>query len=97
MNKLENASGNLKEILMAIADGKAVEYFMESQCAWWTMKPSNAEFVFTHEAYGYKWRVKPDAFATAWGDFIGEYVTYHGSRHAFKSGWDAAMEHKDDD
>lgn len=95
MNKLENKSNNLKEILCAIADGKHVQYFMESHCAWWTMKPSNADFVFTDEACGYKWRIKPSAFESAWDKLIRAGKPLPNQKGIAFYFWNAALENKD--
>jgi hypothetical protein len=93
-NKPQNASGNIEEMAMAVCKGQTLQAKTRHCTEYLDARSSD---LFSVDGLEWFWRIKPDAYAEAWGDFIGEYVTYHGSRHAFKSGWDAAMEHKADD
>jgi hypothetical protein len=90
---IDNKSGNLKEILMAIAEGKAVQFFFSD--VWCDFKEGNAA-PYVKTMLKKQWRVKPDAFEEAWANINDECRPRPISKGYFKLGWDAAMEHKDD-
>jgi hypothetical protein len=90
---IDNKSGNLKEILMAIADGKAVQFFMDER---WN------DFLDGHTApYGKtmlkkEWRIKPDAFEETWEYCLSWGLASFGGDEALaRYIWDAAMGHKE--
>ena len=91
MSKLENASGNLKEILCAIAEGKAVQFNMDN---YWS------DFVEGHTPpYGetmlkQEWRIKPDAFEEIYNKFVQERfpAVYEINKDQARHFWDRAME-----
>jgi len=93
MNKLENASGNLKEILMAIAEGKAVQFFFSD--VWCDFKEGNAA-PYVKTMLKKQWRKKPDTFEDAWRNYL-DIKDVMLNKEVARHFWDAAMEHKDDD
>ena len=97
MSKLENASGNLKEVLCAIADGKDVQYWASEYNKWFDLTVTNTEInIFDTEWLSYKWRIKPDAFEE-WWEQKGKLSMSENYKVHVHVGWDAAMEHKDDE
>ena len=86
MSKLENESGNLKEILCAIVDGKQVQYWSEVDCTWVCLK--EPAYAIQRRALIREWRIKPDAFEEAWEQRPAMLEGYHLARHF----WDKARE-----
>lgn len=98
MNKQENAIGNLKEILCAIADGKEVQY-MGADKVWRT--PKNMADWNPFNKYNHEWRIKRDDFESFYEDYITaeklsskttRELMLISRRELMLSGWNAAME-----
>ena len=94
MNNLENASGNLKEILIAIADGKEVQFWSDSYREWQTLHNVAFGFAIDEDGMKLEWRIKPDAFGAWWQDFEPTHSQLLSYKEMAKVAWDAAMEHK---
>ena len=89
---IDNKSGNLKEILMAIADGKAVQIGMNG--AWFNYHSCSDYNPFTR--LGWEWRIKPDAFEETWEYCLSWGLASFGDDEALaRYIWDAAMGHKE--
>lgn len=91
MSNLQNASGNLKEILNAIADGKDIQYWSEPDDEWMTIRVSYS-FALDEDGLKLKWRVKPDAFVCWWQSLE---TRSNDPKAMALAAWNTAMEHKE--
>ena len=97
MSKLENASGNLKEVLCAIADGKDVQYWASEYNKWFDFYVESETNIFDTEWLSYKWRIKPDAFEDFYMDCkFNNKIANKSTNELMRMAWDAAMEYKNE-
>ena len=91
--KLENASGNLKEILIAIADGKEVQ-FKNHKDSW---RDYDTELIDNYMCLNlnFEWRIKPDAFEDAWEQYLNGRVGSDVGKDIFKAGFYKGIAHKE--
>ena len=106
--KLENASGNFLEMVECVQKGEVVQWQSPIDSSWCKSdyEITKPELIIKELADNVhlKWRKKPDAFEEAWeresNDIFYALLEQYGlsdTKRIFKHGWDAAMEHKDNE